>query len=111
MAIGQARSLRFITDTTLAVDTNDNSSNFTTTVNIKDATSISLQVVGATGTHATHVITLQTSNDGSNFVDSSSTVTGEGILENVAVSAAYARGSVTTAEGAASTSNVILVAK
>ncbi len=71
---------------------------------------VGLQVDGATGTHATHVVTVQVSADGVTYHSTSSTVTGDGAAE-LETAFPYARAKVTTAEGGASTVNVNLVAK
>lgn len=83
----------------------------TTGLDIKENQYISWQVIANTGANTTHVITLQCSLDNSTWQNTASTVTGVGIEDNIQVTARYVRLKVTTAEGGASTVNVLLNAK
>ena len=92
-----------------AVDANAAST--TTVLHIEDNNKIAYHVVAASGTHATHVITLQCSLDNSNWFDSASTITGLGVVNNVDITSHYVRLKVTTLEGGVSTVNTIVQAK
>ena len=89
--------------------------NATTTTNsldISGATLVIFQVLGISGSHATHVLTLQHSVDDSNWNDvSGATVTGEGVKSDVTVVAHFVRLKVTTLEGGVSTVDIIIQAK
>jgi hypothetical protein len=91
------------------LDANSTSSTGTA-LTLAGAKRVALQVDGATGTHATHIVKIQVSADGVTYHDSSATVTGEGFAE-LDTALAYARAKVTTAEGAASTIDIVLQAK
>ncbi len=64
-----------------------------------------------TGGNTTHIVTLQCSLDDTNWNNTAATVTGVGLQDNTQVSARYVRLKVTTAEGSASTVDVIIQAK
>ena len=81
-----------------------------TALELLGARRVGLQVDGATGTHATHVVTIQVSADGTTYHNSSATVTGEGVVE-LDTAFPYAKAKVTTAEGGTSTININLNAK
>lgn len=83
----------------------------TASLDISDNANVAYSVVAATGTHATHVITLQCSLDDSNWNDTSSTITGVGVVDNVAVTTKFVRLKVTTNEGSAATVNIIIQGK
>ncbi|MBL4820131.1 MAG: hypothetical protein JKY98_03935 [Gammaproteobacteria bacterium] len=68
-------------------------------------------VVANTGTHATHVITMQVSPDGTNWFDTSHTITGVGNLHNIGCAAEQIRCKVTTLEGATSTVDITIIIK
>ena len=72
---------------------------------------VSFGVSDESGTHATHVITLQYSADDTNWFDSSHTITGEGMVDDITTNFQYVRAEVTTAEGAASVVTVGISAK
>ena len=88
-----------------------NATTTTTTLHVDDNNKVAFHVVAATGSHATHVITLQCSLDDSNWFDTSSTITGVGVVTNVDVSTHFVRLKVTTNEGSASTVNIIIQGK
>lgn len=75
------------------------------------ATSVALQVVGVSGTHATHVVKLQGSVDGVTFVDTATTLTGAGTAVLTTPQYPYHRAKVTTAEGTAATADVYVYSK
>ena len=92
------------------IDTN--ASTTTDSLDIGGARLITFQVVAITGTHQTHVITLQCSLDDSNWVNvSDATIAGVGIKSEIQISAKYIRLKVTTVEGEASTVDIIIQAK
>lgn len=75
------------------------------------AYAVAMQVVGTTGTHSTHVVKLQGSVDNENFVDTATTVTGEGGTTLTTVTYPFYRLKVTTAEGTAATATLALFVK
>lgn len=72
---------------------------------------ITIYVVGVTGTHVNHVVTLQYSPDQSSWIDGSNNIIGVGCLEIPATAARHVRLKVTTAEGGLSTSDIYLLAR
>ena len=89
-----------------------NASSVTTGLDIGGAKTAIFQVLAASGTHATHVITLQESVDNSNWDDvSGATVAGAGVKTGISVGAHFVRLKVTTLEGGASTVDVTIQAK
>jgi len=70
---------------------------------IKENYNLCFDVLANTGTHSTHVVTLQISSDDSTWTDTAHIITGVGIKDNVQTAARYVRLKVTTNEGAAST--------
>lgn len=88
-----------------------NASSTTTPLKTNGGRYISLFVLDDTGTHATHVITIQISGDGVNWEDTANTVTGTGSKVNVLCIAGFVRAKVTTLEGGASTVDVTLVVR
>ena len=95
--------------TDLAVDANTAST--TTILPMGNAQYASLFVIAASGAHTTHVITIQISGDGTNWEDTSLTITGTGKIIGVLCITAFIRAKVTTPEGGASTVDIILVIK
>jgi len=91
-----------------ALDSNSNST--TDSLYINGNTSIGMYVYANSGTNTTHVITIQISMNGSDWQDSSYTVTGAGFVEGT-TSAQYIRGKVTTAQGALSTCDIHIASK
>lgn len=91
------------------IDTNSTST-VTDLIYINGNKSIGLFVTGVTGTHATHVITLQVSADGIAWFDGPLSVTGAGVVQGETVSANI-RAKVTTAEGGTSTCDITIVSK
>lgn len=93
------------------VDANDNT--YTSApLNVGLNEKVSLQVVGVSGAHTTHVFKLQESADKSNWVDvTSGSVTGEGLVTNLSVTTKWVRVAEPTAEGGASVVNVIVQGK
>lgn len=90
---------------------NANAATTTTTLHIDDNTYVAFEVRAASGTHATHIITLQQSFDDSNWTNTGSTVTGTGLVDNIQITSHFVRLKVTTTEGGASTVDVTIQAK
>ena len=91
------------------IDT-DNNGAVTSSLYINGNKTVGVYVTAVTGSHATHVLTVQVSADDSNWFDSSSTVTGIGFVEFDTI-AQHVRAKVTTAEGSASTVDLFLTSK
>lgn len=75
---------------------------------------VSWCVMPMTGDHGTHVFTLQESLDGTNWINSSSTLNGDGGLRvenNILNITKYVRVKCTTAEETASTVDIVINAK
>ena len=88
-----------------------NATTTSTTLDVQDNANVAFSIVGASGTHATHVVTLQCSLDDSAWQDTSSTVTGVGVVDNVSITTRYVRLKVTTDEGGTSTIDIIIQGK
>ena len=84
------------------VDANSTSS-VTAAMPIGDSNHVSLFITGTTGTHGTHVVTMQISPDGVKWFSTAHVVTGLGSLHDEICTALEVRAKITTAEGAAST--------
>ncbi|MBL4891458.1 MAG: hypothetical protein JKX91_06485 [Rhizobiaceae bacterium] len=97
----------FIAETGLDAD----ATTTTSSVIVGDNSLIAIFITANTGTHATHVVTLQISPDGSNWFDTSHTITGVGQLHNITCVAIEARAKVTTNEGATSTIDIDIITK
>lgn len=81
-------------------------------LDIRENTLVSFQVRGNTGSHGSHIVTLQQSFDKTgDALSTSSTVTGLGIKDNIQISTGFVRLKVTTVEGAASTIDILIQAK
>jgi hypothetical protein len=94
----------FLSEAFSAVDAN--ASTATASVDISTAKDIVWTVENMTGTHATHITTMECSLDGTNWYAMPGTIgPGEGHLQ-VAVFARYIRFLVSTVEGAASTIDI-----
>lgn len=103
-------STEFTEQTTLALDANAAST--TVALEIKENNFVSWTVLADTGAHTTHILTLQCSLDGTNWGNTSSTITGTGSIEdNVQVTSKFVRVKVTTLEGGASTVDILINAK
>ena len=73
---------------------------------------VGLYVAAVSGTHATHITTLQASpDDGVTWFDTSHTITGVGAVFNIICSATDVRAKITTLEGSASVVDVHIVTK
>ena len=83
----------------------------TTAIELDEDEHLGIFILDNSGTHATHVITIQASPDNTNWFDTSYTLTGTGFLNNTTIITRYIRAKVTTAEGAASVINVCVVGK
>ena len=75
----------------------------TASLDVKGNGFVSLHIKAATGAHATHVVTLQCGPDDSTWTDTASTITGEGMVDNVQITTRFVRLKVTTADGETST--------
>jgi len=99
--------------TTLALDANDTNS-VTAGLDIKNNSLMGWSVLEKTGSHSAHVLTVQRSTDNVNWDNTASTITA-GTSYQISVSgsvpARYIRVKVTTAEGSASTVDVVINAK
>ncbi len=93
------------TDTSVDCNTNANG----TALKSDGARYASLLIKEVSGTHATHVITIQVSENGTDWQSTSHTITGDGILEGVLVIGKFIRSRVTTVEGGASVSDISLI--
>jgi len=83
----------------------------TASMEINEARLFAVQAIGLTGTHATHTVGFEISNNDTDWVTGPAlTLTGEGIA-TANTPARYIRAKVTLAEGAASTSRIIVHAK
>jgi len=91
------------------LDTN-NSGAVTASLYINGNKTIGIYVHAATGTHGTHVLTVQVSADDINWFDSSNTITGIGYVEADTI-AQYVRVKVTTPESATSTCDLYITSK
>ena len=81
-------------------------------LDVSDNKNVSFTVKAASGTHATHIITLQSALETSgDWITTASTLTGIGAVDNIQTTMKFVRLKVTTAEGAASTVNIIIQAK
>jgi len=80
-----------------------------TALKAKGATIASLIVKHVSGTHATHIITIQVSRDGTDWVNTNHTITGVGVLDAVLCLGNEYRARLTTVEGSASTCDVTLI--
>ena len=88
-----------------------NAATVSPSINTKGALNFAAEVIANTGTSATHVVTVQTSPDDSNWTDSSVTVAQATINDNNTTAFRYIRLKVTTLEGGASTVDWYLNAK
>ena len=107
------RSGKYMEQTTLSFDANSTNS-VTVALDIKENMDIAWSVLEQTGSHTTHVLTLQRSTDNVNWGDTNSTITaGTAYTVNVGSSSPvrYIRIKCTTAEGGASTVDIVINAK
>lgn len=93
-----------------AVNANSTAS-VTTALKMKSASLAAFYVLAASGAHSNHIITLQVSPDGTNWQDTTHTVTGVGNLHDIGCAAHSIRCKVTTAEGGASTVDITVIVK
>ncbi len=101
------RSFAELTQTGL----DSNASSTTSSLDISDNEWVAFEAIANTGTHGTHVLTLQCSMDDSNWTDTASTLTGTGVVDKVQIIAKFVRLKVTTVESATSTIDVTIQAK
>ena len=99
-----------LSQTTNGVDANSTSS-VTTAIDMDGYFFVGMYVVGATGAHTTHIVTLQSSPDNVTWFDTTHTITGAGADTEINCYTNYIRVKVTTAEGGASTVNIHLIVK
>lgn len=71
---------------------------------------IGLHIYADSGTHASHVVTVQVSANDTDWTDTTLSIMGVGSVEGE-TTAQYIRAKVTTAEGANSTVNIYLTSK
>ena len=89
----------FVEGTQLGIDANANT--VTQSLDMRNARDVVFQVIANSGTHATHVVTLQVSMDDTNWFTTSFSLTGVGITSTSFLNLAkFARLKVTTVEGA-----------
>ena len=96
----------------LGADTNSTAT-VTTSIDLARVVNgiITFYVIGVTGGHITHVITMQYSPDGSSWINGANKITGVGCVDVAVTAARYIRLKVTTAEGGVSTSDIYLLAR
>jgi hypothetical protein len=82
-------------------------------LDISQCSLVAMSVAAVSGTHSNHIVTLQCAmvDVDAKYVDTSTTITGEGVQDNVQITAKYVRGKVTTAEGGASVIDITIQAK
>jgi len=90
------------------LDSNANST--TTPLELENAKFAGVFIKGSTGTHATHIATIQIY-DGVNWWDTSHTIIGEVQLHDELCIAEQIRVKITTVEGGASTIDVTVIIK
>jgi hypothetical protein len=83
----------------------------TASIALDDARNVALYTVAASGTHATHVTTLQISPNGTDWFDTAHTVPGLGFFHDTVCVGTEVRAKITTAEGAVSTIDIYIVGK
>ncbi len=93
---------------TASVDANAATS--TVALELDAVRNVFLSVEDVSGTHATHIVTLQMSADGTTWHNSTLTVTGLGFVEGT-INARFVRATVTTLEGGAGVVDLIINAK
>lgn len=89
----------------------NSTSTVTDSLDIKENKKVALSVNGDTGTHNTHIVSLQCSVDDTVWTTMSDSITGESVKNNVEVITRYVRAKVTTAEGGVSTVDICIQAK
>ena len=100
----------FADATAYQIDTDDVAS-ATDTLNIEESLTIGFFTTAVSGTHASHILTLEVSPDGTDWYASSLTKTGVGYANGYTTAAKFCRVRCSTAEGASSQVNVIIQAK
>ena len=103
--------MAFVTNTLSGLNTNSLAA-VTASLNVQTQSSIAWTVQGATGTHASHEITLQLSLDNINWINTSSVLARVDVLSvNTDLVIGYVRFCVTKLEGATSTVNIVVNTK
>ncbi len=105
-----ASSSNFSEDITLNADANSTST-VTASLDVKDAFVAFIEVTAVTGTHASHVLTIQCSADDSIWSNMAQTISGAGTVALADLGPRFIRGKITTAEGGTSTVHIYLRAK
>ena len=88
-----------------------NAATVSPSIDMREAFNFAAQVIASTGTSATHIVTVQTSPDDTNWTDSSVTLAQATINDKNTTAFRYIRLKVTTLEGGASTVDWYLNAK
>lgn len=83
-----------------------NVASLSTSVDCNDCRNATFWIEGISGTHTTHVYTVQYSPDETYWVDSATTITGVGVVTFDCTNFRYIRVKCTTSEGAASTVDI-----
>ena len=88
-----------------------NTTTLSNSLDVSDNKSIAYSISSNTGTHSTHIITLQCSLDDSEWFDTNSSITGLGVENNIFIITQFVRLKVTTNEGDTSTVDIIIQGK
>lgn len=99
---------KFRIDKTTAVDAN--ASSVTAAFNKEGFNNITMFIIGETGGHTNHIIILQDSDNGSDWIDTDYTVTGDSNFKKKWCNKKYIRAKVTTLQGSACTVTVVIIA-
>jgi len=70
---------------------------------------VTMYVVGNTGSHTNHIVTIQTSNDNEDFTDTKYSVPGDNHINKVYLTGPYLRAKVTTTQGGSSTCAIYMI--
>ncbi len=99
----------FSDQTDTGVDANATST--TTPLDVSEGHDLVAEIRAASGTHATHVTTIQCSLDNSSWTDTAYTKTGTGVIDAMEIHSKWVRAKITTNEGGASTVDIQIQAK
>ncbi len=105
--MGQTEAKEFKDGGLNANSTETESSSF----EVKAYTNVAMFVIGLTGAHKNHVVTVQVSPDNKNWFDSTKMVQGIGFVDYENYPARFIRAKVTKVEGRTSTINITFYAK
>lgn len=89
----------------------DDTATITNEQSMGSGTLVGLYVKTATGVSSTYRITLQISPDGTNWFDTTHTITGQGQLHDITCLASSVRAKVSTAAGSATTIDVFILTR